>query len=73
VAAHTGAKSTGATVVIGRSGARVLLLAIALVTGWTIMMLEILGGRLLAPFFGYSVYQWGALIGVVMAALALGY
>jgi predicted membrane-bound spermidine synthase len=37
------------------------------------MMLEILGGRLLAPFFGYSIYQWGALIGVVMAALALGY
>jgi spermidine synthase len=37
------------------------------------MMLEILGGRVLAPYFGYSVYQWGALIGVVMAALACGY
>jgi spermidine synthase len=36
-------------------------------------MLEILGGRLLAPFFGHSIFQWGALIGVVMAALALGY
>jgi spermidine synthase len=73
VAAHSGAKSTGAAVVVGRNGARFLLLAIAFVTGWTIMMLEILGGRLLAPFFGYSVYQWGALIGVVMAALAIGY
>src|SRR5437899_2043366 len=37
------------------------------------MMLEILGGRLLAPYFGHSIFQWGALIGVVMAALALGY
>ena len=37
------------------------------------MMLEILGGRILAPVFGYSIYQWGALIGVVMSALALGY
>jgi len=37
------------------------------------MMLEILGGRVLAPFFGYSIYQWGALIGVVMASLAIGY
>ena len=37
------------------------------------MQLEILGGRVLAPYFGYSVYQWGALIGVVMTALAIGY
>ena len=48
-------------------------LAVAFTAGWVIMMLEILGGRVLAPYFGYSVYQWGALIGVVMAALALGY
>ena len=52
---------------------RVLLFAVAFISGWSIMLLEILGGRVLAPFFGYSVYQWGALIGVVMAALALGY
>jgi spermidine synthase len=48
-------------------------LAVAFTAGWVIMMLEILGGRVLAPYFGYSVYQWGALIGVVMAALAVGY
>jgi spermidine synthase len=53
--------------------ARPLLFAIAFIGGWTIMMLEILGGRVLAPYFGYSVYQWGGLIGVVMAALAVGY
>jgi len=52
---------------------RALLLLVAFLGGWVIMQLEILGGRLLAPFFGYSVYQWGALIGVVMGALALGY
>jgi spermidine synthase len=46
---------------------------VAFVAGWAIMMLEILGGRVLAPYFGYSIYQWGALIGVVMGALALGY
>ncbi len=54
-------------------GARALFLAVAFLAGWVIMMLEILGGRVLAPYFGYSVYQWGALIGVVMAALACGY
>jgi spermidine synthase len=50
-----------------------LPLAIAFLAGWAIMQIEILGGRVLAPFFGYSIYQWGALIGVVMAALAAGY
>lgn len=53
--------------------AKPLLFAVAFIGGWTIMMLEILGGRVLAPYFGYSVYQWGALIGVVMSALAVGY
>ena len=47
--------------------------AVAFVAGWAVMALEILAGRLLAPVFGYSVYQWGALIGTVMAALAAGY
>ena len=50
-----------------------LALAVAFVAGWAIMQIEILGGRVLAPFFGYSIYQWGALIGIVMAALAAGY
>jgi spermidine synthase len=50
-----------------------LPLAVAFVSGWAIMQIEILGGRVLAPFFGYSIYQWGALIGIVMAALAAGY
>jgi len=55
------------------AGSRLVLFGVAFIGGWTIMMLEILGGRVLAPFFGYSIYQWGALIGVVMGALALGY
>jgi len=50
-----------------------LPLGVALLAGWAIMQIEILGGRVLAPFFGYSIYQWGALIGIVMAALAAGY
>lgn len=48
-------------------------LVVAFIAGWAIMQIEILGGRVLAPYFGYSIYQWGALIGVVMTALAIGY
>lgn len=41
--------------------------------GWALMMLEILGGRLMAPQYGYSVYQWGAVIGIVLGFMAAGY
>ena len=37
------------------------------------MAIELLGGRLLAPTFGSSVYVWGAIITVFMLALSLGY
>ena len=37
------------------------------------MSLELLGFRLLAPSFGYSLYVFGSLIGLVMIALAFGY
>ena len=52
---------------------RALLLGVAFTAGWVGMTLEILGGRLLAPYFGASVHQWGAVIGVVLAALSGGY
>lgn len=37
------------------------------------MALEILGSRLLAPVFGSSLFVWGALIGVILAAMSSGY
>lgn len=37
------------------------------------MALELVSSRLLAPTFGDSIFVWGSLIGIVMAALALGY
>ena len=49
------------------------LLLTALVTGAVVMALEILGSRLLAPVFGSSLFVWGALIGVILAAMSSGY
>ncbi|HLE43458.1 MAG TPA: fused MFS/spermidine synthase [Methylomirabilota bacterium] len=49
------------------------LYATSFVSGAAIMLLEILGFRLLPPYFGYSMAVWGALLGVVLAALAVGY
>jgi len=42
-------------------------------SGVASMALEILAGRLLAPTYGSSVFTWGSVIGVFLAALALGY
>ena len=37
------------------------------------MSLELLGGRILAPWFGGSIYVWGSIITVFMLSLSLGY
>jgi spermidine synthase len=42
-------------------------------SGAVLMSLEILGSRVLAPFYGSSVYVWGSLITTFLTALALGY
>jgi len=49
------------------------LLLSVFVSGAVVMALELLGSRLLAPIFGNSIFVWGSLIGVVLAALSAGY
>jgi len=41
--------------------------------GGVLMALEILASRILAPYFGNSVYVWGSIISVFLAALSVGY
>ena len=43
------------------------------VSGVVSMGLEILAGRMIAPQFGSSIYTWGSIIGVFLAALSYGY
>ncbi|HEX3046046.1 MAG TPA: fused MFS/spermidine synthase [Bacillota bacterium] len=50
-----------------------MLQLIVFFSGAVLMSLEMVGSRLLAPTFGTSIYVWGSLIVVVMAALTLGY
>ena len=46
---------------------------LAFTSGFSIMGIELLGGRILAPFFGSSVHIWGSIITVFMLSLSLGY
>lgn len=50
-----------------------LVYLMAFTGGFTIMSVELLGGRMLAPYFGNSIYVWGSIITVFMLSLSLGY
>jgi len=52
---------------------RIVINVLAFGGGFVIMSLELLGGRVLAPYFGSSIYVWGSIITIFMLSLALGY
>ena len=47
--------------------------AAVFVAGGVLLGMELVASRVLAPFFGSSIFVWGALIGVVLAGLSAGY
>ena len=50
-----------------------LLFAVVFISGASVLGIEILGTRLLGPFYGVSIFLWSALITVTLVALAIGY
>lgn len=46
---------------------------VVFLAGAALMAYEIVGSRILAPFFGNSTFVWGSLISVFLGALAFGY
>src|SRR5213082_3306515 len=54
-------------------GLRRYLYFTAAVTGAAIMIVEILGAKMLAPYLGTSHFVWTAQIAVTLVALAWGY
>ncbi len=45
----------------------------AVLEGATVMAVELLTARMVAPYFGSSLYVWGTVIGFTLLALAIGY
>jgi len=52
---------------------RLYLYATAAITGAAVMIVEILGAKMLAPYFGTSHFVWTAQIAVTLVALSAGY
>lgn len=55
------------------SQSSLFLYVVVTVTGAAVMILELLGTRIIGPFYGVSLYVWASLIAVTLIALALGY
>jgi len=52
----------------------VVIILIACFCGWLVMELEILGARVLTPYFGSAIFVvMGSVIGVFLLSLAVGY
>jgi hypothetical protein len=49
------------------------LYSVVFISGAAVLAIEILGTRILAPFYGVSLFLWSALIAVTLAALSVGY
>lgn len=49
------------------------LYILAVVEGMGAMAVEVLGGKMLSPYFGSSFYIWTSVIGITLLNLALGY
>ena len=52
---------------------KIVVVCVAFVSGFSIMTIEMLGARIMAPYFGGSISVWGSLITVFMLALSVGY
>lgn len=46
---------------------------LAFLEGATLMACELIGAKLVAPFFGMALFVWASVLGVTLASMAVGY
>ncbi len=72
---HSSPSPSPAVPVVAEHGAalRWYLILTAALCGALVMVIEVLGSRVIGPFFGVSLFVWTSLITVTLVALAAGY
>ena len=50
-----------------------LFLLVAFIEGATVMAIELLGAKMIAPYYGTSLYVWASVLAVTLGGLTLGY
>ena len=50
-----------------------LLEIVVFICGAVVMIFELVGSRVLGPYFGTSIFVWTSLIGIILGSLSLGY
>ena len=66
-------KSAPAQSFPGGRGLGMFLYLAVFISGGSILVLEIAAGRVMAPHFGNTIYNWTSMIGIILAALSVGY
>lgn len=49
------------------------ILLVVFLTGACVLVIEVIAIRILSPYFGNTIYSYSSVLGVVLAALSLGY
>ncbi|MDD3284914.1 MAG: fused MFS/spermidine synthase [Patescibacteria group bacterium] len=50
-----------------------ILEIVTFVCGAVVMIFELVGSRILGPYFGTSIFVWTSLIGIILGSLSVGY
>ena len=50
-----------------------ILIMITFLSGGLVMVIELTSSRLLAPYYGNTIYCWTGVIGIILFAMSLGY
>lgn len=49
------------------------IILLALLEGFTVLSVEILGAKMITPYYGASIFIWTIVLGITMISLAIGY
>src|ERR1039458_10759485 len=52
---------------------KIFFYSLSFLEGASVMAAELLGAKMLAPYFGTSLYVWSAVLAVTLGGLAMGY